>query len=219
MGLTRGNIEELKGIVKETVVAVLDCYLDTITEKIMLKIKDRMEEEFKRLNFRLQNDEFPSTDRNLEELKSRLHKTESNLEHLQQESRRNNVIVFGIPESDNSDLKKKLIAMCQDKMVNIDARFIKSCYRLGKGVKNKTRPIIVKFLDESYRSEFYSSRKLFVGSKVFVKEDLTRKRIDIFKYAIAKFPKNVWTVDGIIKVRTEKGVISVNDKQDVDSLV
>lgn len=219
MGLTRENKSEIKEIIKETVISVLDSYLDTLTEKIMLRIKERMEEEFKRLNFKLKDSDLTAMKQYSENLESRLRETEAKLDQFEQESKKTNVIVFGIPESDNADLKKNLTSMCQENAVNIDAQSIKSCYRLGKRIQNKTRPIIIKFTDEFHRDIFYSSRKLFLESKVFVKEDLTRKRIELFKYATEKFPKSVWTIDGNVKVRTEKGIITVKDREQLNGIV
>lgn len=92
-------------------------------------------------------------------------------------------------------------------------------FLLGRKSRNGIRPILVKFMDEYQRDEFYSARKLFLKQKIFVSEDLTRKRIELFKYAKEKFHRNVWTVDGNIKVRTDKGIITIRDKHDVDCIV
>lgn len=52
-----------------------------------------------------------------------------------------------------------------------------------------------------------------------MKEDLTRKRIELFKYATEKFPKSVWTIDGNVKIRTEKGIITVKNREQLNDIV
>nr|CAI5862648.1 unnamed protein product [Callosobruchus analis]CAI5865949.1 unnamed protein product [Callosobruchus analis] len=53
----------------------------------------------------------------------------------------------------------------------------------------------------------YNKKKMLKGTRMVIKEDLTARRLKIVKTASDKYGfKNVWTVNGKIFGKTEKGV-------------
>lgn len=200
MGLTRENKAEIKEIVKQTVSEVLELYLDGIMDKIISKVKSSFQEDFN-------------------QIKKTLQETQEKLDKLQQENKKSNLIVFGLNETTQENIREKLIDTCEDANVSSVVNSIRMCHRLGKTNNKNPRPILLKFKNEDCRSEFLLMRKYYARSKIYFKEDLTKRRLDLLKYASVKFGfRNVWSTGGIVKIKIGGEIFSVKSKDDCDGL-
>ena len=67
-------------------------------------------------------------------------------DRLAQYTRRENVRIAGIPETEGENVKHKVIDLAQIMVVNITQNDINTCHRLGARHQTRVRAIIVRFL-------------------------------------------------------------------------
>lgn len=201
MGLTRENKAEIKELIKQTLIEVLDGYLEKLVDKVLTKVKDGIRVE-------------------LENMKTALAETQDELDYLKQLHKKKNLIIYGINETPNEEVKEKVIKLCTDKHVNIPMAAIKHCYRIGNKTNNKIRPIVIKFANENYRKNFMSNRKTLSKTGIRIKEDLTRKRLQLFKCCGEKLGfQSVWTYNGNIRVKIGENIHPIKNEKDIVNLL
>ena len=91
----------------------------------------------------------------------------------QRENKQQNLVVFGLPES-NGDAEE-----IQQLISDIGAlSTVNSSFRVGKGTEGRARPLIIRFLSKHERNEVYSKLKNLKGqekwNKISVSPDLTK---------------------------------------------
>ena len=75
------------------------------------------------------------------------------LEAVEHEERRNNVVVIGVPESRASAEKQRLVELCTTmEGMHVNADDVMECFRLGNQTCDKTRAIQVKFTNSTIRN-------------------------------------------------------------------
>ena len=157
--------------------------------------------------------EITKRDETIQQLQRQVDETQAQLEDLEQYSRRNCLLVHGIPESSQEDTNAVIRELAKDKLEqDISPLDIDRSHRLGQRGKKDAkgrqlhRPIIIKFSRYSTRSQFYDARKRLKGSKMFIHENLTAKRQKWLHDTRRKYPapnNKVWSQDGRIKIRTD----------------
>lgn len=127
------------------------------------------------------------------------------LDEREQYSRRNNIRIFGIKESNGEDTDQLVVDLAEAKLnVVLSKDNIDRSHRVGKP-GDKPRPIIVKFVSYAQRRAVFTRKKLLKGSGVSVSEDLTKIRRDLLKRAMDVYSKeSVWSSDGVILVNINK---------------
>lgn len=117
------------------------------------------------------------------------------LDNLEQYHRRNNVRIFGISESTDENTDSLVLDLFKNKMgLQLDPEKIDRSHRVGRKNpdKNRPRPIIVKFVSYRTRSLVYDNKSKLKGSGVLVREDLTRRRVALYRLMVATYGlKNV----------------------------
>ncbi|KAK5649644.1 hypothetical protein RI129_000673 [Pyrocoelia pectoralis] len=210
MPFTREQKSEISTIISDTITALLDNekFIETLSNKIMQVIEIQV----CKITAPLISE--------IEEVK-KSNVTTQELDNLRQYTRRNSLRIFGIKEDINEDVERKMIetfnTYCN---VNMKAESIDRCHRIGKPSDNinKPRAIIVKFTSYRYKNLIYRSKTKFRNTKIVIKEDLTRTRLELYKEACSKFGfKNVWTVDGVIKTKIKGRAVSINKMDDLDA--
>ena len=99
----------------------------------------------------------------------------------QQIEKRSNLIISGIPEEENDDIKKKLTQIFQEKFNRSETKF--DCERIGKSIENqpiesqptpkKSRAIRVRFYNIWDRRSIFTNRiKSLQSTGIFINEDL-----------------------------------------------
>lgn len=147
------------------------------------------------------------------------------LNELETYSRRENLIIRGLPESsfaesatasstssaaDNvaedssSAIERSVVLFCRNKL-NIDLKEsdISSAHRLKKGIKDDTRPLIVRFVNRSVRDKVMRAKKVLrsdTGTRIFITDHLTHSASALFFEARslvrAKKIESTWTING-----------------------
>ena len=135
-------------------------------------------------------------------------KLKQKLNHLENYSRRDNLVIRGIAETKDEVCETIVKNFCKDKMkldsVFIDSIKIVRCHRLGERQHGKPkwiRPIIVRFYNFGDRQQVWGARSKLAGTPYGVTENFTgeteynRKRLyPIFKAAkkMQKYEKKVY---------------------------
>lgn len=140
-------------------------------------------------------------------LKSRIQLLEDKLDRSEQYSRRNCLRLSGIPETANESVDEKIMEVLNTLDAEVTLDNIDRAHRVGKPKGGSHRDIIIKF------STYRSRRKIMInkkqlktqGKRIYINEDLTRTRSDIFYRARSlvksKKVQNTWTADGTIIIK------------------
>lgn len=104
------------------------------------------------------------------------------LNDLEQYSRRNSVIIYGIDDRNSKETpietSTKVAGILTAKLgISVELKDIDIAHRMGRFLKDGNRPIICKFVTRFKKFEVIKSRKKLKGSPVVIKEDLTRRNI------------------------------------------
>ena len=116
----------------------------------------------------------------------------------EQYSRKNCLLIHGIPENKNENTDVLAMEVIDTKMdIKITENDIDRAHRIGKPKNNgKPRPIILKFVRYNDRKKVFFSKKLLKISGVSITESLTAFRMKKLTNARKTFGfRNVWTVD------------------------
>lgn len=100
------------------------------------------------------------------------------LDYLENQSRRNNIIFDGIPETKQETWKvseEKVLSVLKTNMGFTDDPPIERAHRVGSANPRKTRPIVVKFLNFKDRDTVLRNGKKLRGTSVYVRDDLSEK--------------------------------------------
>lgn len=135
------------------------------------------------------------------------------LDDLEQYTRRTNIRIYGIPESNvkNADPREDTDILAtnfvkEELGVDLKPEDISRSHRVGKR-SSKLRPIIVRLSRHNKKVEILQKRRVLKQNErpYNVQEDLSQPRRDILKYLSKDIPLNiinkVWTVDGVICMR------------------
>ena len=154
----------------------------------------------------------------LESFQLKLDEMARKLEVQEQYSRRNCLRIHGITESQNESTDDIVIKLAKDKMnLFISPDQIDRSHRITPRLnanlerptsRTKPRSIIVKFACYNTRDKFYRARTSLKGTGIFVNEDLTPEKQNLFS-SVRRHErvKRSWTLDGKILV------IDVNDRK------
>ena len=117
-------------------------------------------------------------DREISVLKEELKATKQKMNELEQYSRRNCLIISGLPESSGEDVSKLVKQLCRAAGVDIDTIDIDAAHRLGKPTKSKPRNVIVKFTTFVKRQQLYAARKQLRSAEPPADSVLSRAVLD-----------------------------------------
>ncbi|XP_047027638.1 uncharacterized protein LOC124636317 [Helicoverpa zea] len=132
----------------------------------------------------------------------------SHIDTLEMRHRRKALIFQGLPEAEKEDCSSKIIHLLSSKLAlrNITAANIKVAHRLGSPGKDHPRPILVRFSNLEVKSLIWKAKTGLKGSKISVKEFLTKTRQSVFTQARQHFGmRSCWTQDGVIVVKASDG--------------
>ena len=172
--------------------------------------------------------ESASQQEQIDELLEELEIKSSVIEDLQQYSRRNCLVISGLPENKGEDTDEIIKEFAASKLdVAIDDTDIDHTHRLGKPNMSKPRPIIAKFSRYNVRHEVIKARRKLKGQHIGIQEHLTpftqhllNKAKELSKRA--PWVKNVWTWDGKVTVLVEttnvKRKITITCQEDLNKI-
>ena len=134
-------------------------------------------------------------------LRGKVNDVTAETDRQEQYSRRNCLLIHGLPEIKNEDTDLLAMEVIETKMdIKITDNDIDRTHRIGKPKNNgKPRPVIIKFVRYNDRKKFCSSKKMLNDSGVSITDSLTAFRMKKLTNARETFGfRNVWTVDGRI---------------------
>lgn len=148
-------------------------------------------------------------------------------EKLEQMSKNKAIRIYGVKEIKNESVDKVVLDIINQKMkviadgkdINFRMEDIENCFRIGKPLRGKPRPILVNFIHQSTKNMIYNDKKKLKGSGIVIREDLTKEKFNIVKMALEKVGDggNVWTNHGHIYVKlcSNGNIIQINSKEDL----
>ncbi|CAN8015811.1 unnamed protein product [Ixodes persulcatus] len=96
---------------------------------------------------------------------------------LEDRGRRNNLIVFGIPEAQNEtddEVKTKVVTDLFLNKLGVTIKTLERIHRLGKRKEGITRPIILKLFDYNEKVEVFRNCKKLKGTKISISNDYSQ---------------------------------------------
>lgn len=141
---------------------------------------------------------------------------------MEQYSRRKQVRLIGIKESETENLSDMIQVMLREKLqlnnINIAPQ---NCFRIGKkrSDSEKPRQVMLRLFSLKDRSLIMKEKKKLKGTGIVVVEDLTRTRHRLLKAAQGTLGKNrVWTSEGSIYTRVADARYCIANVQDLETL-
>lgn len=106
------------------------------------------------------------------------------LSELENRSRRNNLLVFGVkegsPESE-SDLKVSVVDNIFGKKLNVHVKTIERIHRLGKQRPGHIRPVIMRFYDFKEKDAILRNCSKLKGTSISVSNDYSKETVAVRK--------------------------------------
>ncbi|XP_059045791.1 uncharacterized protein LOC131841488 [Achroia grisella] len=135
-------------------------------------------------------------------LKSQIELLSLGLDRHETASRRKVLLLHGVPESPNENLKESIAKILNEqlKVTNQCSADISVSHRLGSK-QAKARPILVRFHNYSARNEVWSKKTALKGTSTSISEFLIKSRHDLFVEARKHFGINkCWTSEGKVVI-------------------
>lgn len=140
-------------------------------------------------------------------MKEDIHMTKVETEELKQNTRKENVKIFGLTEDQGEDLVTKVVSLARDINVELKPEDISICHRLhGNG--KQPRPVILRFLRREMKTKLMQGKKKKLRKNsnlrnIYITDDLTQIRNKIVR-SLRDDPdvQRVWTIDGKINCIT-----------------
>ena len=130
------------------------------------------------------------------------------LDTMEQYSRRNCLVVHGIPETKDHTGEAVLHVFNDQLDVRVTPHCIDRSHRLGRfqPSSNKPRPVIVKFVSYETRRQVFSAKRRLKGSNIVITENLTKRRSELLNRTRTQPDvRCAWTNDGRIVCLLENG--------------
>lgn len=152
-----------------------------------------------------------------EETKENFHKNFEFCDAQEQYSRRNCLVMHGIPETEKEDTDSVVIDAVKTNLnVTLAKSDIDRSHRIGQKNNSSKRPraLIVKFSRYNVRASVFREKRKLKGTNIMLTESLTNNRIQTLKKAKSYYGmKNVWTSDGEILTKIKDKIVNVTHKQ------
>lgn len=136
---------------------------------------------------------------------------------LEQITKSRQLRITGLPESNNNNLKENLKYFFQNSLsVQVDS--IEFCTRVGQEADGKDRPVVVAFGSMQERNDVFYNKKKLKGQSIVIREELTKFKYGLYKYAREKFGNKTWTKNGRIIVHSEGKKLTVESIRTIDEI-
>lgn len=117
----------------------------------------------------------------LQSVESTVRSQARKLVDLEDRSRRNNLLVFGIQEDRNEteeELRKKVLLDVFDKRLGVKVNTVERIHRLGKKREDKTRPVIMRLFDYNEKTAVFDNCKKLKGCEISVSSDYSQATLE-----------------------------------------
>ena len=181
-----------------------------------LEVKNHVNE----MKIKTLEDEKVMLEEKLVKLETKSMEQELAIDDNAQYSRRNCIVIHGVPEEERENIDRILTQTFNNKvdlgipvenLVDRDHRVgIRSNGRVTRNNKPKVRPIIVKFTSYRTRSNVLYSKKILKSTGIVVTESLTTRCYKLLLAAQEKFgQRSVWSIDGRIMANVNNKKITI----------
>lgn len=99
---------------------------------------------------------------------------------LEDRSRRNNLMVFGIPEGEKEtteELPTEVLTDLFDKQLNVTLHTFERIHRIKKRQSKQPRPVILKLYDSREKSKVYKNCKKLKGTGISIADDYSKETV------------------------------------------
>jgi hypothetical protein len=168
----------------------------------------------------------------IDHLKENNYTLQHQIEEAEQYSRRNCLLLHGVPEQNKEDTTITAINEISSRLgIPIKADHIDRSHRLGKPKimppsdsdnKPNPRPIIIKFVSYSQRAAVYLVKSKLKKTHLLITESLTTTRMEIYRKALALrkagLIETVWSQDGrIFIINNQEKRLTISKVANLDS--
>lgn len=176
-----------------------------VSEAVSANISANMNEKFKNLDEQLSSFHTQVTKTNID-----IRKIDKRVDTLEQYLRRCSLRFFCLEHPSAHNVSEVVHEIISEKLkiTNVSVNDFEDCHR----VNDKT--ILVKFKSHDIKQMVYGAKTKLRGTQYVIREDLTTTRHRAVLAAVKKFgPKNVWTIDGKIRWKSEGQVVKPTFEQ------
>jgi hypothetical protein len=209
---TRSNAEE-ETLICKVVEKILnsETFIENLVAKIYVKLEQRLDEKLK-----VYEEKVGLLEIQLKEAKKEALDSKDNLE---QYTRRNSLRIFGVPEKRGENTDDIVRKLCKEKLdLDISVTAIDCSHRLP-AKETQHRPIIVKLVSRNTKNLIFNHKRLLKGTKIVIKEDLTKRRAQLLRDAAKKLgPTNAWTYEGNIVVKVNNKIQRISSYADLANI-
>lgn len=115
-----------------------------------------------------------------EKMKQKICNLENEIEYLKKEKRTNNIVIYGLVESEKTTFELIHIVketFKRDLNLSVEENEVNRVYRLGKNrVENKPRPVLLSFTNGWKKDQIMQNKKNLKG--IYISEDYSKKVIE-----------------------------------------
>lgn len=172
---------------------------------------DAVEQQLSSLN--KMGEQVKNVENMLSHLESDLSALYRKVDDLENRSRRKNLIIYGVEESNNEtpdELERKVKDEVIEQKLGLTVSGIERMHRLGRKSENKSRPVIIKFIDHREKTSILSAAYELKGTSKSIAEDFSKR--------VREQRKQLWESAKAEKDNGAK-VKLIYDKLSVDSVI
>ncbi|KAM7281792.1 uncharacterized protein LOC115332038 [Ixodes scapularis] len=103
---------------------------------------------------------------------------------LENRGRRNNLLIFGLPEKHNESTEELKRTVTKDvflETLGITVTSIERIHRLGRKREETNRPVIIKFFDYNEIEEIFKNCRKLKGTKLSISSDYAKETVQVRK--------------------------------------
>ena len=138
------------------------------------------------------------------------------IEQLEMYSRRNNIRVYGIQETEKEDCERVFVDLYKQRLkLDVPRGEICRAHRIGRVTNDprRPRPIIVKLIRHNIESAVIRQRRELKGTRIVIREDLTA-----YSEVLSLGVRPVWSMDGRITALYNDTKHQIRDRSDIAAL-
>lgn len=213
MGFTERQKSDLKKVINEHFSD--KNFLETFAVKIADIVSQKMMAHIDKLDTKI-----TALEKQMSNIQDENEDLKIKIDNLEQQSKCNQLRVFGVPEGNNEKLDVTIKEIFENKMDTSGCQ-LDHCFRLGPFRKDAKhpRPILVTFSDVQQRNMVFRNKSKLKGSKVAITEELTRARYELLISCKEKFGKEkVWTSGGNIYTNINGKKYRMRNSEDMNQV-
>lgn len=212
--------DELHSLIKNIITTMVSS--EEFINKIAIAITDRISNTLRNDLQKLKEDN-ARIDKRVEEQDRIIKNLLNKQEKLDEATRNHNIIFYGIQEREREICNKLILDILTETMkLKVNEDVITTCFRIGKKISNKSRPILVKFSTVYYKELVYKSKKSLKPTNIVIREDLTPDKVKVLKATLNKVGRNgkIWTHHGnvYVKLNNSEQITRLASIQEVERL-